>query len=283
MEQVEPVSAASPLEHLRIVLVETSHPGNIGAAARAMKTMGLARLVLVRPRFFPDAQADARAAGATDILAAARVCDSLDEALEGTTFACALSARSRDLAPVELEVRGAAGQICEEARAGEVAVVFGPENHGLGIADVSRCHLLVRIATNPGYSSLNLAAAVQVVAYELRHAALAGDIVQPVRAASKLATHADVEGLINHLEQTMLATGFFEAERPGRLIQRMRRMFARTRIEPEEVALLRGFLRSVTEGGRSRWPGNKAKDEASTARQDAATKGSGGPVPKDTG
>lgn len=248
------MSAQDALAHVRVVLVEPSHPGNIGAVARAMRTMGLQRLVLVQPRSFPDPQAVSRAAGAADILDSARVCASFDEALEGTTFACALSARTRDLTPVELEIRAAASTVIEEAQSGEVAIVFGPESHGLGIREVSRCHLLVRIAANPAYPSLNLAAAVQIVAYELRHAAFAGAAPIEAKGRPALATHADVEGLIVHLEQTMLATGFMEAERPGRLVQRMRRMFARTRLEPEEVAVLRGFLRAVTEGGRVRRP-----------------------------
>jgi len=240
------------LSHIRIVLVETSHPGNVGATARAMKTMGLGRLYLVNPRAFPHADADARATGARDVLAAACVCETLDEALAGTTLRMALSGRRRDLAPREADVREAAREAIGRSADGEVAVVFGSERVGLDIEAVSRCHLLVRIPANPDYSSLNLAAAVQVVSYELRMASLgeaAGKREDDGRAPE--AAHEDLEGMIRHLEQTMLETGFIDPARPGRIVQRMRRLFARARPEPEEVAILRGFFRAAS-GQRNR-------------------------------
>jgi tRNA/rRNA methyltransferase len=244
------VTDFAALDRIRVVLCQTSHPGNIGAAARALKTMGLTRLVLVRPRSFPHPDADARATGALDVLQAALCCESLDQALSGATFVCALSARRRDLTPEVSDVRVAAQELIQHADSEQVAVVFGPENVGLSIDDVSRCHRLVRIPANPAYSSLNLAASVQVMAYELRCACdMAGEggpqgsDVQPV-------DHEEIERLITHLEQTMLATGFLDPARPGRLIQRMRRMFARARPEAEEVAILRGFLHSVTDARR---------------------------------
>lgn len=241
-----------PLDRIRIVLVGTTHAGNIGAAARAMKTMGLTELVLVAPRSFPDAEADARATGAADLLARARVCATVDEALAGAAFVCALSARRRDLAPIERDLRAAATEIVAEAAHGDVAVLFGPERTGLDTAAVSRCHRLVRIDTDPAFGSLNLAAAVQVVAYELRGAAHG---VPAPEEGARPAPHEDVDGLVRHLEQTMIATGFLAPEQPGRLVQRMRRLMARARPEPEEVAILRGFLRSVTEGARAKWRG----------------------------
>ena len=232
------------LGHIRIVLCEPSHPGNIGAAARAMKTMGFERLTLVKPRQFPHADASARASGAADVLATATVVADLDAALAGTRFACALSARRRDLTPQPIDVRAAASEIVQHAQSAEVAIVFGPERVGLSIADVSRCHRLVRIPANPEYASLNLAAAVQIVVYEVRRACTSESGVAAQGTDVQPASHEEVERLIAHLEETMLASGFLDPERPGRLIQRMRRMFARATPEAEEVAILRGFLRA---------------------------------------
>lgn len=234
-------------ERIRVVLCRPSHPGNIGAAARAMKTMGFSRLVLVAPRVFPHPDADARASGALDVLHDARRCETLAEALAGTTFTCALSARRRDLTPEVTDARAAAQAMVEHARSEEIAVVFGPERSGLEVDEVSRCHRLVRIPANPEYPSLNLAASVQVMAYELRCAALATDVPKVQGTAIKPVRHDEIERLIVHLEETMVATGFLDPTRPGRLMQRMRRMFARARPEAEEVAILRGFLHSVTE------------------------------------
>jgi tRNA/rRNA methyltransferase len=236
------------LDRIRVVLCEPSHPGNIGAAARALKTMGLARLELVRPRTFPHPDADARASGALDVLRSARCHDCIDDALAGATFVCGLSARRRDLTPEVLEARSAAREIAAHARAGEAAIVFGTERVGLDVETLSRCHRLVRIPANPAYPSLNLAASVQVMAYELRCAWLeAGSPEPPQGSALKPASHEEIERLMEHLERTMRATGFLHPDRPGRLVQRMRRLIARARPEAEEVAILRGFLRSITE------------------------------------
>jgi tRNA/rRNA methyltransferase len=246
------VSGFGALARIRFVLCWPSHPGNIGATARAMKTMGLARLVLVRPRAFPHPDADARASGALDLLRAATCCESLDDALAGTTFACALSARRRDLTPEVSDVRVAADDLLRRARSDEeVAVVFGSERVGLSVEEVSRCHMLARIPANPDYASLNLAASAQVVAYELRRACEAGAFTEPQGTEVRPANHEDVERMIEHLQQTMLATGFLVPERPGRLMLRMRRMFARARPEAEEIAILRGFLHSVGQARKS--------------------------------
>ena len=237
----------TPLARVRAVLCEPSHPGNIGAAARALKTMGLGRLDLVRPRAFPHPDAEARAAGAIDVLASARCHDSLDAALAGTTLVYGLSARKRALAPEAADARSAARAMVAHARSAEAAIVFGPERVGLSIEALSRCHSLVRIPANPDYPSLNLAASVQVMAYELRCACLEGAPFALPASDAQCASHEEVERLIEHLEQTMRATGFIHPDRPGRLVQRMRRMLGRARPETEEVAILRGFLRSVTE------------------------------------
>lgn len=233
------------LRNVRIVLCEPSHPGNIGAAARALKTMGLSRLVLVNPRVFPDPEAEARASGAIDVLRAAQCHTSLDSALAGTSFVGGLSARRRDLTPVVTDVRTGAREFIDAAHAGEVALLFGTERTGLGIEALSRCHRLVRIPANAEYGSLNLAAAVQVVVYELRLACAGGRSQPPQGSELRPAPHEEVEGLVAHLEATMRATGFIHPDRPGRLVQRMRRMLSRARPESEEVAILRGFLNSV--------------------------------------
>src|SRR5690349_1809248 len=173
------MTTPAALARVRVVLCETSHPGNIGAAARAMKAMGLSRLVLVSPRHFPHPDADAFATGAADVLASAVVCASLDEALAGTAFAVAATARHRDLAHEVVDCRTACGRMMAEAGQGEVALVFGTERAGLSARQVSRCHLIAMIPANEAFSSLNLAQAVQVFAYELRMAAGGGELSRP--------------------------------------------------------------------------------------------------------
>ena len=232
--------AVSPLTNARIVLCGTTHPGNIGASARAMKTMGLASLYLVNPKRFPAPEAEAMAAGATDVLERARVCASLDEALAGTLFAVACTARSRDLSHEVLTPREAGARLAGEATRGPVALVFGPEKTGLTAEEVSRCTVIAMIPANPEYTSLNLAAAVQILAYELRLAAEAvGSYPQETHEP---ATYEDVEFFFQHLEQTLYDIEFLDPKQPKRLIQRMRRLFQRARLEKEEVNILRGIL-----------------------------------------
>lgn len=239
------MKSADLLARIRVVLCRPSHPGNIGAAARAMKNMGLSRLALVVPRTFPDSEASARAAGADDILAAANVCASLDEALAGTTLAVALSARSRDLGPQPRTVREAVAELLASTASGEVALVFGNETSGLSNDELQRCHTAVTIPANPEFSSLNLGAAVQVLCYELRLAAHGGQPPSAEQAtpfASPLATHDEIEGLYTHLEAVMTDTGFFNPAKPGRLLPKLRRLFGRARLEKDEVNILRGIL-----------------------------------------
>jgi tRNA/rRNA methyltransferase len=244
-----PPSLETPvLDRVRIVLSRTSHPGNIGAAARAMKTMGLSRLVLVAPRRFPDDEAVARAAGAEDILVNARVCDSLDEALAGTVFAVALSARPRNLGPAPMPARAAAPEVLAQAAAGEVALLFGNETAGLSNEEVQRCQRSVLIPANPGYTSLNLGAAVQVLCYELRQAAFAEAPPLPGKAvpfSSPPATNDDVERFYAHLERVMIATGFHDPRQPKRLMPKLRRLFGRAALERDEINILRGILDAV--------------------------------------
>jgi tRNA/rRNA methyltransferase len=234
--------SADLLSRIRIVLSRTSHPGNIGAAARAMKTMGIVSLYLVCPKKPPDAEAVAMASGASDVLASARVCTSLAAALHGTVYALAVSARRRELAYVSADARSAAQQLVAAARKGEVAIVFGTEMSGLTNEEILQCRAVAHIPADPGYSSLNLAAAVQVLAYEARVAALGAQ--QLPAAESAPARHEDVEHFYLHLEQSLLASGFLDPANPRRLIPRLRRLFGRARLEQEEVNILRGILSS---------------------------------------
>lgn len=236
------------LDRVRVVLCETSHPGNIGAAARAMKTMGLSRLVLVKPKLFPHPDAEALATGADDVLAGATVCEDLGQALAGTVLAVAATARHRDLAHEVLDCRGACGRIARESQTGEVALVFGTERSGLTAVQVSQCHLIATIPTNDSYSSLNLAQAVQVFAYELRMNTLGAPAFAQhaaSREGAEMATHEEMEGFFGQLEETFYSSGFLDPAEPKRLMQRMRRLFARARTEKTEVNILRGFLSAI--------------------------------------
>lgn len=234
------------LSRITVVLSRPSHPGNIGAAARAMKTMGLSRLTLVQPKCFPDPEAEARAAGAGDVLLQASLTDSLKDALNGKVLAVALSARQRELGPAVSMPRSIAREIIREAENGEVALVFGNESTGLSNSEIQLCQAAVTIPANPAFSSLNLGAAVQLLCYECRMAAYDDDppaINSGVtRFESDLATHDEIEGFYHHLVSVMTDTGFLNPEQPGRLMPKLRRMFSRTRLERDEVNILRGIL-----------------------------------------
>jgi len=238
-------------DRVRVVLSRTSHPGNIGAAARAMKTMGLGSLYLVNPKRFPDAMADAMAAGANDLLVNAVVCDSLEQALQGAALVVGLTARHRGLSHVMLNLREAAPQILARAGDAPVALLFGTEMSGLSNAELEKCQLLITIPVNPECSSLNLAAAVQVVAYELR---VLGAEAEPVSKGIPLASFEDVERFYEHLERTLIEINFLDPLHPKRLMTRLRRLFARAGLEKEEVNILRGILKW---SGRGRIPKEK--------------------------
>lgn len=249
------------LANVRIVLSRTSHPGNIGAAARAMKTMGLSRLYLVRPRRFPDRDAIAMASGALDVFGSAVVVDSMQAALADTTLAIALTARPREVALDVLDPRAGAALALAAARDGTVAIVFGNEESGLSNDEVLRCQRIVSIPADDAYGSLNVAAAVQVMTYELRMAALAGGVsASPAGPAgeSPIATFQELEGLYAHFDRALSASGFFQPLRRPRQLERLRRLIARARPEREEVALLRGILtnleRQVRAGGGATAP-----------------------------
>lgn len=230
------------MKNVRIVLVEPSHPGNIGAAARAMKNMGLSALYLVQPERFPDKQATIRASGADDILASAVVTETLAEALVGCELVYGTSARSRSLPWQVVYPRACAEDIVQNAAS--AAIVFGREEAGLTNAELAQCQRHVTIPTNPAFSSLNLGAAVQVLAYELKLATLAAPCDQPP-PDSEYASAEQVEGFFEHLQTTMVEIGFLDMRQPKLLMQRMRRLFHRARLEKTELNILRGLLSTV--------------------------------------
>jgi TrmH family RNA methyltransferase len=240
------------------VLVATSHPGNIGAAARAMKTMGLGDLVLVAPKSFPDSEATARASGADDLLAAARVAPDLPAAIADCSYVVGASARPRSGRWPITDPRRAAETMIRRLGKEKAAIVFGPEQSGLTNDDLARCHALVQIPTAPGYGSLNLAMAVQVLCYELRVAALdqaaAGEahesatgnpsVAAEIRDAPP-ATAAEIEGLQAQLEDLLTSSGFLRADHPRELKRKLRRLFMRAALDRNEINILRGALASL--------------------------------------
>ena len=238
---------------IRVVLVETSHPGNIGAVARAMKNMGLSQLVLVRPKSFPDPEASARASGATDVLEAARVVPDLLSGIADCGLVVATTARERDPNIRVLEVREAAAQAVEMSARGPVALLFGNERIGLTNDDLAHAHLLLRIPANPEYSSLNLAMAVQLVTYEVYRARGAG-YTQPPRSALgqgddttvPLATAEDMARLYAHFATVLEEIDFRDRTASGRhLMDRIRRFLNRAELDQNEVNILRGILTAV--------------------------------------
>ena len=236
------------LQNIRIVLVETSHTGNMGSVARAMKTMGLTNLWLVNPLVKPDSQAIARAAGASDVIGSATIVDTLDEALSGCSLVVGTSARSRTLPWPMLDPRECGLKSISEAAHAPVALVFGRERVGLTNDELQKCHYHVAIAANPEYSSLNLAMAVQVIAYEVRMAWLAAEQQDAAPAESEEAPYPlvdDLERFYGHLEQVLLNTGFIRANHPGQVMNKLRRLFTRARPESQELNILRGMLASI--------------------------------------
>jgi tRNA/rRNA methyltransferase len=257
----------------RFVLVEPSHPGNVGAAARALKTMGFSRLVLVAPRVpqvHCDPEAVAMASGADDVLAAAHIVPTLADALAGVQWSLALTARTREYGPPPNAPRQAVQDACRQAaHGGDIALVFGNERTGLSNDDVERCSALAHIPANPAYSSLNLAQAVQVLAYELRLAYLGegapGSALPAAGSAgaalasgggSPLASSDDIERMYVHLENALIALEFLDPANPKKLMSRLRRLFARSGLEREEVNIVRGIAKHILmlkgKGGENR-------------------------------
>lgn len=237
-----PVPTPACLDAIRIVLVETSHPGNLGAVARAMKVMGLSDLRLVSPRCAVDETALARASGAADVLVAARVHDDLADALADTVLAAACTSRRRDLPHPAYTPRQAAPALLQHTLSGPVALVFGSETFGLSNAQLMRCRWLINIPTNPDYASLNLGAAVQVLAYELRSSLADMPLDLPT---FEPASHQAQEALLQELERTLVGIGFLDPALPKRLMPRLRRFFAKAGLEKEEVAIWRGILGAI--------------------------------------
>lgn len=245
---------------IRFVLFEPTHPGNIGAVARAMKTMGFSELVLVNPVAHLVSEARARASGAIDVLEAARVTGSLAEAVADCGLVIGSSARHRRLGVPEMTPGECARVALEAGTIRPAAIVFGPERAGLSNAELDLCQGIVYIPANPEYSSLNLAAAAQIIAWELRCAqAIATETPPP---ESPPATIEDMDLFYEHLQRVLLASGFLDPGNPRRLMRRLRRLFNRARLDQNEVNILRGILAAVAPGsGKREWQGVAAREE----------------------
>ncbi|MGM8060796.1 RNA methyltransferase [Vogesella indigofera] len=232
------------LKNIRVVLARPSHPGNIGSAARAMKTMGLTRLYLVEPKAFPHEEANVLASGAVDVVENAIVVSSLAEALADVSVACALTSRRRELSTPLSTPRETAPELMARARDGEqVALVFGNETFGLSIDEVEHCNRLVTVPGNPDYFSLNLAMAVQVMTYELfSHSGVSVDYLKP---EDRTATLGEVDSFCGHLEAAMADVGYLEHRNSERLLRRMRTLFHRAALQREEIDILRGFFKQA--------------------------------------
>ena len=221
-----------------------SHPGNIGAAARAMKVMCLEHLFLVQPETYPSAEATALASGADDVLVRANVCDSLDQALQDCSLVVGASARLRSLQWPQLNARETARLVVEQPVGAATAIVFGREHSGLTNAELERCHYLMHIPSNPAYSSLNLAAAVQVVAYELMMTRYEATVVDETQA-EPAATAAEMNNFYEHMYKTLLDIGFLDPENPRQLMRRLKRLFNRAHPDKNEINILRGILTAI--------------------------------------
>jgi len=235
--------------NVRIILVGTTHPGNIGGAARAMKNMGLDDLMLVRPWEFPHEDATARASGAEDILQGVRVVDELKDALADCTYVAGASARSRTIGWPSMAPRECAERLLKESQQGTVAAVFGPEKSGLTNDDLDLCHTLLTIPTAPGFSSLNLAMAVQVLSYELRVAGF-DEPENDYAPETPLATGEELELFYAHLEDVLTRSGFLDPENPRHLLRRLRRLFIRAEPDQNEINILRGIFSSLDPEGK---------------------------------
>lgn len=232
--------------NIKIVLVETSHSGNIGAVARAMKNMMLTNLCLVSPKIFPHADATARAAGADDILARAQIFETLPEAIADCTLVIGASARSRTISWREVTPRECAEKISREFGDEKIAILFGRENSGLKNEELDLCRFLLHIPCNPNYSSLNIAAAVQVVCYELFIAAQNGEATRKIvgdEDEQELATSQQMELFYEHLEQALIDIDFMRTDKEKTLMRRLRRIYNRAELRSKEVDILRGILR----------------------------------------
>ncbi len=235
------------LANIRIVLINTSHPGNIGAVARAMKNMSLAELHLVEPKSFPNADATARASGADDILADARIHQSLDPAIAETGLVIGTSARNRTIAWPQLDPHQCAELVLSESQRHPVAILFGREHSGLTNTELDRCHYLVQIPTNPDFTSMNIASAVQIITYEILSTSKQTRATLPT-IGETLTTVEEVEMFYIELEKVLLEIGFLNPQSPkhlNRLMRRLRRLFNRVRLTSNELQILRGILTAI--------------------------------------
>ncbi|HTF85963.1 MAG TPA: tRNA (cytosine(32)/uridine(32)-2'-O)-methyltransferase TrmJ [Cellvibrio sp.] len=240
--------SVDPFSNIRIVLVNTTHPGNIGGTARAMKNMGLKNLYLVEPKEFPSDKAVWRSAGATDVLDNAVVVDTLDEAIAGCGLVVGTSARERRIPWPLLDPRECGESVWQEAGQHQVAVVFGREDRGLTNEELHKCNYHVHIPANPEYSSLNLATAVQVVCYEIRMAylmAAEGKTLTQHQWDMPPATAESLDAYYTHLEETLVSLGFLDPENPKQTMTRLRRLYNRVRLDQMELNILRGVLTSM--------------------------------------
>lgn len=231
----------------RFILINTSHAGNVGAAARAIKVMGFDQLVLVAPRW-PNVLAREetiqRASGAIDVLKKARIVATLDEALEGVTYLCATAMTPRDFGPPTVTPREHFASLAASAHS--VGFLFGSERFGMSNDDVYRCHAVLNIPTNPAFGSLNLAAAIQVIAYEWR-TALGGFAAAPAAPSGELADAQAVAGMLGHWERALLDIGFLDPQAPKKLMPRLNQLFNRAQLTPEEIHILRGVAKAMSQ------------------------------------
>ncbi len=235
------------VDNIRVVMVEITHPGNIGAAARAMKAMGYKNLYLVKPKIYPNAEATARASGADDILTNAVVCNSLQEALQGCVTVIASSARPRAISSPVFTPREYASKLHEMVMLGPVALVFGRESSGLSNEELEHCNVILQIPTNPDFSSLNVASAIQILCYEFIQGLQCLDTEKTDREKVQLATADEMEYFYDHLQQSMIDVNFLNPEQPRKLMRRLKSLFNRAHLDENEVSILRGFLAAVQE------------------------------------
>nr|WP_316639290.1 RNA methyltransferase [uncultured Roseateles sp.] len=236
------------VDSTRFILVQTSHPGNVGSAARAMKVMGFGDLVLVKPRFadvLSQEETIAMASGAADILARARIVDSLEEAMDGVSYLCATAMTPRDFGPLTHAPRALFPELAASGQ--RVAFVFGSERYGMSNEDVYRCHAVLSIPTNPSYGSLNLAQAIQLISYEWRQA-LGGFEVEGRTAEPKFASAAAVQGLLEHWQQALVEIDFLDPAAPKKLMPRLNQLLNRAQLADEEIHILRGIAKAVVKG-----------------------------------
>jgi len=236
------------IDNIRVIMINTSHPGNIGAAARVMKNMGLTRLYLVNPKQFPNAEATAMASGADDLLAQAVVCESFEQALEGCRLVLGSTARERKIQHEFIDARVAGELAITESEKHEVALVFGRERTGLTNEETGLCHKLINIPTNPDYRSLNVASAIQIVSYEVMMSSLSLASMADESESSETQELADyasseaMERFYNHLEQTLVDIEFLRLQQSPQLMPKLRHIYNRVRLKSEELNILRGIL-----------------------------------------